>query len=525
MSQLDGLASPAPPVWGHAEGQKVYTDMDMWTDIRRRVLVDGESKRAVQRRYGIHWSTLQKILDHPEPPGYRLTQPRRKRVIADFLPLIHEILEKDRKVHRKQRHTSRRIFHRLRDEYGYQGGETAVKEAVRAWRGLRREAFVPLAHPLGHAQVDFGYADVTWSGETRKVALFVMSLPYSDAFYMQAYPRECTEVFLDGHVRAFEFFGGVPCRISYDNLKIAVAQITGGRGRQCTREFQRFLSHYLFEEHFCRVGRPNEKGHVENLVGYGRRNFLVPVPVIDDLKKLNETLRQRCKEDLDRTLRGQKHSKTVLLEEERPSFLPLPRQRFEARRVVKTQASSLSLVRFDNNDYSVPTACAFHPITAVADVHEVRLVCEDELVACHERSWKKEQVSFDPVHYLALLERKPGALDHARPLEDWDLPECFALLRRRLEAEFEGRGTLDYIKVLRLLEKHSLGDLKAAVLKSLEIGVLDAAAIRLILEGLQEQPAALFSLDGRPHLSQVRVEAPDVTTYGALTRSCAGGGA
>ena len=525
MSELDGRVVPASPAAGLAEGQKVYSDMDMWTDIRRRVLVDGESKRSVQRHYGIHWQTLQKILDHPEPPGYRLTQSRRKRVIAGFLPVIHGILEQDREVHRKQRHTARRVFHRLRDEYGYSGGETAVKEAVRAWRGQHRESFVPLSHPPGHAQVDFGYADVKWKGEIRKVALFVMSLVYSDAFFVQAYPRECNEAFLDGHVRAFEFFGGVPCRISYDNLKLAVAQIVGGRGRKCSREFQRFLGHYLYREHFCRVGRPNEKGHVENLVGYGRRNFLVPVPVIDDLEQLNETLSQRCREDLTRTLRGKNSPKSILLEEERSSFLPLPRQSYEARRVVKAQASSLSLVRFDSNDYSVPTAYAFHPITAVGDVYEVRLVCDDDLVARHPRNWKKEQVSFDPIHYLALLERKPGALDHARPLEGWDLPECFSLLRRRLEAEFEGSGTRDYIKVLRLLENHSVADLRAAVEKALQIGVMDAAAIRIILEGLQEQPAALFSLDGRPHLSQVRVEAPDITTYGTLTASCAGGGA
>src|SRR5262249_48012209 len=180
----------------------------------------------------------------------------------------------------KQRHTAVRIYRRLRDEHGYTGGLTTVKDAVRAWRRSHAEVFVPLAHPPGEAQVDFGEAEVTLDGRPTKVAVFVMTLPYSDAIYSQAFPRECTEAFLEGHARAFAFFGGVPRRISYDNLKIAVAKLTGSRQRKLTDAFLRLASHHLFEPHFCLVRRPNEKGHVETLVGFARRNFLVPVPVL-----------------------------------------------------------------------------------------------------------------------------------------------------------------------------------------------------------------------------------------------------
>ena len=231
----------------------MFTDMETWAEIRRRVLVDGLSKRAACRAYDLHWDTLTKILEHPEPPGYRRTAPRPRPKLDPFLGVLHQILEDDRKAPRKQRHTARRIFERLRDEQGYQGGLTIVKEAVAAWKARSAEVFVPLAHPPGEAQVDFGTAEVLLEGQPTTVALFVMTLPYSDAIFVRAFPRECTEAFLEGHARAFEFFGGVPRRITYDNSKVAVARITGGRSREVTDAFLRLRSHHLFEAHFCRV--------------------------------------------------------------------------------------------------------------------------------------------------------------------------------------------------------------------------------------------------------------------------------
>jgi len=238
----------------------VYTDMENWAEIRRRVLVDGLSKRAACRQYDIHWDTLAKILNHPEPPPFRRAAPRPRPKLDPFLPVIHQILEDDRKAPKKQRHTANRIFQRLRDEYGYEGGKTVVKAAVAAWKARSAEVFVPLAHRPGEAQVDFGSAEIILGGRATTVALFVMTLPYSDAIFVCAFPRECTEAFLEGHVRAFAFFGGVPRRISYDNSKIAVARITGSRTRKVTDAFLRLKSHHLFADHFCLVRRPDEKG-------------------------------------------------------------------------------------------------------------------------------------------------------------------------------------------------------------------------------------------------------------------------
>ena len=491
-------------------------DMEFWKEVRRLVLTNELSKRAACKKYGLGWHTLAKILAHDEPPGYRQAQPRKRPKLAALLPIIHQILADDRQAPKKQKHTARRIFERLRDEHGYLGGETVVKDAVRAWKQSHREVFLPLSHPPGEAQVDFGEATIKLGGSETKVALFVMTLPYSGAIFIQAFPRECTETFLEGHRRAFEFFGGVPTRISYDNSAIAVIEVLAGRERKLTREFLRLQSHYLFKEHFCLVRRANEKGHVERLLGFARRNFLVPVPQVDSLGMLNEQLRERCLADLAERTRGKPAVKRELLVEDQAAFLRLPAQSFEARRIVDATANSESLVRFETNDYSVPVRYAHRKLIVVATVEEVRLVYEDQLVAKHVRSWEREQTFFEPIHYLALLERKPGGLDYARPLENWNLPECFALLRRRLEANDPRYGTRSFIRVLRFLEKFPLPQLAAAVEYALDIDVIDADSIRTIVEHRADRPVELFPLDGRPHLAHVRVETTDVTCYQVL---------
>jgi len=492
--------------------------MEMWNEVRRKVLVEGASKRSMRREYRIGSETLAKILANPEPPGYRMAGPRPRPKVGEFVGVIDEILMADRTAPPKQRHTSKRIFERLRDEYGYTGGITQVKEAVAAARLGSRESFVPLSHPAGEAQFDFGEATVVIAGVECKAALAVMTLPYSDAFCVSAFPRECTETFQAGHVRAFEFFGGVPTRISYDNTTIAVSKVIGPGARDLTRGFLRLESHHLFTHHFCRVGRGNEKGVVENLVGYGRRNFLVPVPEFGSFADLNAHLTAVCTTDLHRRVRGKADTKVQRLETDRAAMLALPAEQFEPRRVVAASANSLSLVRFDRNDYSVPTKWAFHDVTAVGGIDELTIAVGTDVVARHARHWGKEHTVYDPRHYLALLERKPGAFDHARPLEHWNLPECFAVLRRRLE-ELASAGTREYIKVLRPLEHATMRELTAAVTRALAIGVTGADAIGLILAHSAEQPVGLFSLDGHPHLKAFSIPPPDLGAYRALTQT------
>jgi len=264
------------------------------------------------------------------------------------------------------------------------------------------------------------------------------------------------------------------------------------------------------------VRRPNEKGHVEGGVKFTRKNYLVPVPKVNDLTALNAELEKRCRADLARRLRGRAKTKAALLAEDLRSMRELPKRPFEARRVAQTRVNSLSLVRFHCNDYSAPVKYAHQRVTAVGNVAEVRIVCNNQVIARHERCWRKEKVIYNPVHYLALLERKPGALDFAKPLEGWRLPECFGVLRRRLENREEGEGAREYIKVLRLLERFSLNELGEAVERALSVGAPGSEDIRLLVEHRRDRPVELFSLDGRPHLKEVEVDDVDLSIYSTL---------
>ena len=495
----------------------MYTEMEWWTKIRLEVLRGETSKRSILRRENIHWETLKKILQYPEPPGYRSKKSRHKPKLGPYLERIAQIIEDDKAVSKKQRHTSKRIYERLKAE-GYPGGSTQVKEAVREIKRVNQEVFMPLVHRPGEAQVDFGFAVAKIAGVLRKFAFFVMVLPHSDAFFVMAFERECTETYWEGHMRSFEFFGGVPNRISYDNSKVLVSKVLGGCERKFTDGFLKLQSQYLFREHFCRVRRANEKGVVEGVVKYARLNFLVPVPQVSGLEELNLNLAEACREDLKRRLRGKSGTKAQLLTEDRAAFLPLPAGGFDPCRKVPTRANSLSLVRFDDNDYSVPVAYAHREILVKGYVDRVVMVHKQCIVAEHRRSWGKEGVFLNCLHYLQLLERKPGAIDHARPMADLVLPGCFDVLRRRLENEQQkqGDGTREFIRVLRLLEDYPMSRLEGAVEKGLVMRVHSRDGIAQFLSPRSSLQRSTFLLDGQKHFCRVKVDKPDISAYRAL---------
>ena len=488
--------------------------MELWNKIRMQVERQGVSIREIQRQTGLHFNTIKKILANPAPPPFDCPE-RSKPKIGPYLERIGDILDEDKLLPKKQRHTAKRIFERIQEE-GYEGGYTTVKDVVRELKRTSQEVFVPLMHRPGEAQMDFGQALVKMNGVLRKVMFFAMSLPYSDAMFIVAYARECTETFQDGHVRAFEFFGGVPSRISYDNAKTSVSQIIGAHARKLTNGFLQLQSHYLFEEHFCQVRRPNEKGVVEGVVKFARLNYFVPVPQVKDFDELNAFLVERCREDLKRTLRGRKGCKKELLTEDQQALLDLPATPFDACKKVSTTVDRLSLIRFDCNDYSVPVRFAHHTVVVKGYTDHVCIFREDLMIAEHARCWDKEDIAFEPIHYLELLERKPGALDHAKPLHDWELPESFSVLRNRLEEEGRNQGTREFIRVLRLLEKHSITKVSTAIEKALRLRRCNRDVVANYLYPDEPHLPPTFHLDGREHLQGIVVQPPDVTAYGSL---------
>jgi hypothetical protein len=215
-----------------------------------------------------------------------------------------------------------------------------------------------------------------------------------------SFDRECTETFWEGHVRAFEHFQGVALRITYDNTKVCIAKITGKRQRELTKGFLQLVSHYLFDPHFCLVRRANEKGVAEGLVKFARLNFFVPVPQVRDFAELNAYLLKRCKEDLQRRLRGKTLTKAQLLLEDQAAFRKLPAAAFDACRIQTGQADSESLVRFDNNDYSVPVEYAHHPVVIKGYVDTAEICYGPKVIARHPRCWEKEKQILDPMRCI-----------------------------------------------------------------------------------------------------------------------------
>jgi transposase len=456
------------------------------------------------------------MLRYAVPPGYQRQQPIKRPKLGPWLGIIDAILEDDKQRPVKQRHTAKRIFERLKEEHGFTGGYTIVKDYVRTATLRAQEMFVPLTHPAGEAQVDFGEALVVIAGVEQKAHYLAMDLPHSDDCFVAAFPAETTEAFLEGHVRAFAYFGGVPTRILYDNTRIAVAKILGGEERQRTRSFSELQSYYLFADKFGRPARGNDKGKVEGLVGYARRNFMVPIPRASSWEELNLHLEADCRKRRERRLRG--HSETIgeRFERDRAALLPLPAAPYEACEKISARVSSLSLVRYRSNDYSVPTEYGHRQVWVKGYVHEVVIACASEVIARHQRSYEHEAVVFDPLHYLALLEQKTRALDQAAPLAGWQLPECFTQLRRLLEARLRKHGSREYVQVLRLLETFAIEEVTHAIEDALQLGTISFDAVRhLLLCRIERRPPRL-DMENYPHLPLAQVRTTQAADYMTL---------
>jgi transposase len=496
--------------------------VEIYGRVRRAVRVEGRSQRAVAREFGLSRETVRKMLQYAVPPGYQRQQPIKRPKLGPWLGVIDAILNDDKQRPAKQRHTSKRIFERLKEEHGFTGGYTIVKDYVRTAALRGQEMFVPLVHPAGEAQVDFGEAQVVIAGVEQRAHYLAMDLPHSDDCFVAAFPAETTEAFLEGHVRAFAYFGGVPTRILYDNTKIAVVKILGGEERQRTRSFSELQSYYLFADKFGRPAKGNDKGKVEGLVGYARRNFMVPIPRASSWEELNTRLAAECRKRRERRLRGHAESIGERFERDRAALLPLPAAPYEACEKISTRVSSLSLVRYRSNDYSVPTEYGHRQVWVKGYVHEVVIACASEVIARHQRSYEREAVVFDPLHYLALLEQKTRALDQAAPLAGWQLPDCFAQLRRLLEARLRKHGSREYVQVLRLLETFNIVEVTLAIEDAMRLGAISFDAVRhLLLCRIERRPPRL-DMENYPHLPLAQVRTTQAADYMTLlAEACA----
>ena len=340
-----------------------------------------------------------------------------------------------------------------------------------------------------------------------------MTLPHSDACFVAAYPAATTEAWLDGHNRAFVFFGGVPQSILYDNDKCLVSRILSDGTRQRTRAFSGLQSHYLFEDRYGRPGKGNDKGNVEGVVGYARRNFMTPLPRFASWDAFNGHLEEQCRNRQGNVLRGHRESIGERFVRDREALKrPLPAP-FDACDKQGTRVNSLSLVRYRTNDYSVPVAYGHQEVWIRGYVHEVVIGCGAGIIARHPRSYDREDMVFDPIHYLPLLEHKIGALDQAAPLAGWELPDAFPTLRRLLEARMGKAGKREYVQVLRLVETFDLEVLHGAVKDALRLGAIGYDAVKhLVLCRIERRPPKL-DLDIYPEISHAPLPSHESATH------------
>jgi transposase len=436
----------------------------------RRAFRDGMSISEIARTFHHSRRKIRQILAHAQPKPYTRVKPPPAPVLGPFHATIDAILAADEDAPPKQRHTAMQVFRRLCAEHDFTGGYDQVRRYISGRRRDHRETFIPLAHDPGQRlEADFGHIHVDFPDGRRLVPVLIAAWAYSNYGFALALPTERTEAILHGLVEAFTFFGCVPYEVWWDNPTTVVAQIFSSRDRRPNAYYAALASHYTFEPLFCMPARGNEKPYAETRVRVLQQQWATPVPQAIDLAALNRHLRDRCLRETERTVAGRAETIGQRFAQDRVRALPLPAHRFDACVVQAAQVDKYQTVRFDNNRYSVPRACAYQSVTVKGYVERVEVSAGGQVVARHERSYERDQQILEPLHYLAALGRRPAALEHAPVLKNWVRPEAFTRLRAALERRHGGRaGVRHYIRVLQLLAEQPLERVQQAVVKELQ---------------------------------------------------------
>ncbi|MFH7340617.1 IS21 family transposase [Streptomyces sp. KHY 26] len=470
--------------------------VDLYAAIRRDAKA-GLSSRALQRKYGVGFLTVQKALTSAWPEPRKKLPPRPTR-LDPYKPLIDEMLRADLDAPRKQRHTVKRIFERLLDEHGadeisYQmvrGYVADRREEIRvqAGRGVV-EAFVPQTHkPGAEAEVDFGDVTVRLAGELVTCYLFAFRLSYSGKAVHRIFASAGQEAFFEGHVHALNTLGGVPTgKVRYDNLRAAVAQVLGfSRHRVEAERWTAFRSHYGLEALYCQPGirGAHEKGGVEGQIGWFRRNHLVPVPEVATLAELNAVIDQWDQEDENRRIRSRPRTIGEYFAAEQPLLAPLPQEPFETGRLFTLRVDRYSQISVRTNRYSVPVRLIGRNVRAMLHASELVVYDGRDEVARHERLIAKGGTRLELDHYLEALVRKPGALPGATALDQARSAGRFTPVHdawwdAAVKAHGERDGTRALIEVL-LLGRHLPHEhLVTGLAAALKTGAMTADAVAL----------------------------------------------
>jgi len=483
---------------------------------------DGMSIRQIARTYHHSRRKIRQVLQEPQPRPYTRQKEPSAPKLGPFQALIRQILADDEQAPRKQRHTAAKIYRRLRDEYGYLGGYDQVRRYVKRQRKKPRETFIPLDHPPGRRlEADFGHIYVDFPDGRRRVPVLLTTWSVSGRPFAMALPTERTEAILAGMVQAFEFFGCVPCEVWWDNPKTVATQILKGRQRKLHDRYEALASHYRFDPLFCMVARGNEKPYVENSVYDLQRDWATPVPKVQDLDELNQYLRQCCLGKLDYIKAGQTETVRERFEREKAAALALPSRVFDPCVTEEAKVDKYQTVRYDTNRYTVPRRWAFEKVTVKAYIDRIEVVAQGTVIASHRRSYQRGQLIVQEEHYLAILGRRPAALDHSAVFRQWKLPADFLSLRKDFEVRFgPSAGVRQYIRVLQLLAGHPVQRVQQAIEQCRRKAPPHAD---LIIQTTQRLAARQTSSNEAPEelpslrqVCQVQVAPPDLNRFDQL---------
>lgn len=393
-------------------------DVELYGQIRHMYVQQKMSQRAIARELGISRNTVKKYCDGNHVPWERQSYERQSSVITEEVEtFIRQCFAEDQAENLpKQRHTARQIHKRLVNEKRFTGAESTVRRIVREIKQPIKEAFVPLEFDPGEAaQIDWGEATVYLKGKKVKIQLFCYRLCYSADIFVKAFFRQNQESFLEGHVAAFTHYGRVPRKVIFDNARVAVKEGFG----VCAKPQDTYMAlsaHYAFEMHFCNINSGNEKGLVENLVGWSRRNVLVPVPRVDSLEELNETLNIACLKYRNHQIQGRDQTVGQQYQVDKHCLNLLPTFVFDTSKSLTVRVADNSLVRFDKNQYSVPVHLVGRTVSLKAYGNHLLCYHRGDEIARHERCYGRGETAFQLEHYLPLLEQKPRSVFHAKPV-------------------------------------------------------------------------------------------------------------
>lgn len=479
-------------------------------DIRKMYFMEGLSIRQISRITGIHRNTISKYIsmEEPKPPKYKLTMERTHPVLGPYIPMIQQIMEDDKNRYRKQRHTGTKIFEILRNE-GFIGGYNTVSDYLRKEYRKQREAFLPLEFELGaYAEVDWTEAYFYLRGKETKAHIFVMKLRGSGGFYARAYPFEKQEAFFDGHIKCFECMNGTPYRITYDNLKTAVKKVLQGSNREEQEQFIALRTHYLYDSSFCRPAKGNEKGGVENAGREAIRKFFVPYPDVDSFEELNQYLHNECAKLLEKNQKW---------EAEKAALRPLPAMRFDGARYKEAKVNRYSMIQFETNRYSVPTAYVGEKVTVKASAETIDILTRDRVIAKHPRVYGRNQDHITLDHYLDLLLMKSRALGNTKVYSPQSLPPVYEQYRRCLSAR-NPKGNREFVKILMLHRDYPPAQVTEAVEIAMMYNVYGYDGVLNILgQSLVSGHKVIpISKDKLQSIPEVVVTPPDLDKYKVL---------